>query len=154
MVTMATPYNGGQNPADVHPILQSCRMVWYYDVLRYFIAVHPHIIRKFVRTMTKNNVFQFSMIFHESSLAFTGCSLFFPKKSPIQGIQGAQEPTAKAAQRVPLEAPRSSASTVSTTYAALAGEETPRGFGDSGWILGKKNWGKKLLSFFHRFWGG
>mmetsp|Transcript_29612 Transcript_29612/g.64047 ORF Transcript_29612/g.64047 Transcript_29612/m.64047 type:complete len:276 (-) Transcript_29612:321-1148(-) len=37
----------------------------------------------------------------------------------------AQEPTAKAAQRVPLEAPRSSASTVSTTYAALAGEETP-----------------------------
>ena len=59
-----------QNPADVHPILQSCLVVWYYDVLRYVIAVHPHIIRKFVIKKDKN-VFQFSMI-----------SMIFPMKFP------------------------------------------------------------------------
>mmetsp|Transcript_119620 Transcript_119620/g.284137 ORF Transcript_119620/g.284137 Transcript_119620/m.284137 type:complete len:277 (+) Transcript_119620:772-1602(+) len=37
----------------------------------------------------------------------------------------AQEPSAKAAQRLPLEGPRSSASTVSTTYAAFAGDDSP-----------------------------
>mmetsp|Transcript_83486 Transcript_83486/g.102304 ORF Transcript_83486/g.102304 Transcript_83486/m.102304 type:complete len:254 (+) Transcript_83486:632-1393(+) len=46
-------------------------------------------------------------------------------RSKAPAVTPAQEPKAKAAQRVPLEAPRSSASTVSTTYAALAGEETP-----------------------------